>query len=576
MITGFSFRNLTLASLIILIITSCSSRPELPELSTEYLFAESEQSIVVSADYFAARAGTAILQKGGNAVDAAVAVQMVLTLTEPSESGIGGGGFLYFMDGESGEMIVYDGRETAPAAAKPNRFQFLGFNIPHWRAIPTGQSVGVPGTLAMLYKAHQNHGLLPWSELFVDAIEFAQNGVPAPPKLLLQIDNDPSLRLFGNTRRYFRPLIKDENPQLRNPELAETLREISIYGPDVFYHGEIGADVVEAAGSRWPRSSDMTARDLESYTALVRNPVCGSYREFTICGPPPPSSGGIALIQMLGMLEPFDLANTEPMSSLAVHLIAEVSRLAFADRYHHLGDPDFTEIPVEQLIDPEYLAERSSLIQPDLAMRSVYPGLQAQFPKDSFQGDAESGGTSHFSIIDKFGNAVAMTGSIETQFGSRIMTRGFLLNNQLTDFRFNPDYQGGLHPNAVEPGKRPRSSMSPVMVFDADGELYLTLGSRGGSRIIGYVLKTLIGVLDWNLPIDEAIALPNVIHMGDRLELEQDRFSDEVVRALREKGHRPNLRSLDSGLQGIKRIPNGWRGGADPRIGGAAISGDGE
>jgi len=530
--------------------------------------------MVSAADPTAVRVGRDVLRGGGNAMDAAVAIQMVLTLVEPSESGIGGGAFLLYRDGASGELTVYDGRETAPAAAGVDRFMWLGMAKPLWAAIPMGLSVGVPGTLAMLHQAHGEHGERPWSELFQPAIRLADQGVPMPEQLQRQVAADRSLWLLSDTRRYFVDAARQDPPRLHNPELAHSLRLIAEQGPEAFYVGPMAENIVIAAGRRRPGGSDMTMDDLLAYTPKKREALCGGYRGRSLCGLPPPSSGGIAILQILGMLEHMDMAALEPASAEAIHLIAEASRLAFADRSYYVGDPDFVDVPTAQLLDPDYLAARARLIDPLRAMDRALPGepgVRPQIHEAPELIEEETTGTTHFSIVDGDGNVVSMTSSIEAPFGSRIMVDGFLLNNQLTDFTFRAEQGGVTVPNAVAPGKRPRSSMSPIIVRDAQGEVELVIGSRGGSRIIGYVVKALVGVLDWDMDVQEAISLANFVHRGEGLELERGTAAAGQGDALTALGHDVRVIPLTSGLHGIGRNGDGWHGGADPRLGGIAL-----
>ena len=525
---------------------------------------------MVSAPHpLAVEAGMAVLSEGGNAMDAAVAVQMVLTLVEAPETGIGGGGFLLYRDGQTGRVHFYDGRETAPASAESDRFLILGRPMPLWAAVPMGRSVGVPGLVAMLWLAHAQHGSKDWSTLLEPAITLSEQGVPMSTRLQRQLAEDLSLRLSTDLRRYFYRQARSEPPMLHNPELATTLRLLADQGPKAFYQGPLAQAIVERAASGFLMGSDLQISDLATYQAIEREPVCGRYHEWTICGAPPPSSGGIAVLQILGMLAHFPLAELGPDSPISWHLIAEASRLAFADRNHYVGDPDFVQVPVAALIDPDYLAARAALIDPNRAMSYVpvgQPEIRKAVSSLTLQAEPGRTGTSHFSIVDAQGNVVSLTSSIEMPFGSRRMVGGFLLNNQLTDFTFTPSIDGIPHPNAVAGGKRPRSSMSPIIVIGPEGETRLVIGSRGGSRIIGYVVKALIGVLDWEMDIQEAIALPNVVHRGDVLELE--RGSDIVIHreALEAMGHRVRETRMTSGLHGIERIGDRWRGGADPRL----------
>ena len=536
-----------------------------------------DRFMIAAANDLAVEAGLDMLRSGGNAVDAAVAVQMMLTFVEPAESGIGGGAFMMFRTGETGKMVMFDGRETAPAAATADRFTWLFDRpMPLYLAIPTGSSVGVPGTVAMLYEAHQQHGNLSWADLFEPAITAAAEGVPYPDQLKRQVERDFSLRFFGDLRRYLVRQSGGDEPVLRNPELSETLSRIASEGPSALLGGKIAEDIVDAAGSRRPRRSDITLDDLAGYEPKQREVVCGAYRGHELCGPAPPSSGGITVLQILGILEQFDIASMEPNSAEVAHLIAEASRLAFADRAFYIGDPDFTDVPVDALISPDYLRERAGLIDRKLAMKDPKPGspelMEPELDDVTLPDEQESTGTSHFSIVDGDGNWVSMTTSIEVPFGSRIMTNGFILNNQLTDFTFTSEIDGRPHPNRVEGGKRPRSSMSPFFVMSPDGEPGLVIGSRGGSRIIGYVVKTIVGVIDWELSVQDAINLPNVVHRGDGLELEYGTDAELTGPELKQLGHRVNITEMESGVHGIEWVPalNQWRGGADPRIRGIA------
>jgi gamma-glutamyltranspeptidase / glutathione hydrolase len=528
--------------------------------------------MVAAAHPLAVQAGLEILRGGGSAMDAAVAVQAALGFVEAPETGIGGGGFLLFFDAATGEVQFFDGRETAPAAAHPDRFLLLGQPAPRWFAIPSGRAVGVPGLVAMLELAHARHGRLPWADLLQPAIRLAEHGVPMPTRLRDESRADYSLRLFSDTRGAFVTAAGADPPILRNAPYAATLRALAERGPKAFYVGEIPAALVERVGARRPWGSDMTLEDLRDYMPLERAPVCGPYRQWTVCGAPPPSSGGIAVLQILGIVERFALAELGPDSAEAMHLLVEAHRLALADREHYIGDPDFVAVPVEGLLDAGYLQTRSALIDPKLAMANALPGAPGAATTGGrpARHATSPGGTSHFTIVDGEGNVVALTSSIEAPFGSRMTSGGFLLNNQLTDFSFRPRDGAREHPNAVAPGKRPRSSMSPVIVLDAQGEVRLAIGARGGPRIIAYVVKTLVGVLDWDLEIQEAIALPNFAYAGGRLELERGTPLAARRAEFTARGHKVREADLASGLHGIERTGNGWRGGADPRLEGAA------
>ncbi|MEK6243859.1 MAG: gamma-glutamyltransferase [Pseudomonadota bacterium] len=531
--------------------------------------------MIATANPHASQAGLDILRAGGSALDAAIAAQMVLNLTEPQSSGIGGGAFVMHWDQAARRVSAYDGRETAPAAARPDRFvQADGRPASIGEAISSGRSVGVPGLLRVLPLAHAKHGRLPWGQLLDPAIGLAEEGFPVSPRLHALIKSDPILQLNAATRAYF--YLPDGSPlpvgyRLKNPQFAAVLRRVAQEGPDAFYLGPIARDIVAAVAAQ-PRPGDLTEQDLAAYRAVEREAICGSYRAHRICGMPPPSSGGIGVLAILGVLERFPLAGMRAGSSGAVHLFAEAGRLAYADRDHYVGDPDFVQVPVAGLIDPAYLRARAGLIRPGRSMgraRAGTPaGVRAALGADATQ---EAEGTSHISVIDAQGNAVSMTTTIESQFGSRILVHGFLLNNQLTDFSSLPDQGGKPVANRVEPGKRPRSSMSPTFVFAPDGAFLLTVGSPGGSAIINYVAKTLVGVLDWKLDIQQAISAPNMGSRNRETEIEKGSALENIAASLRALGHPVEAVALPSGLQGVAVTPGGLAGGADPRREGVAL-----
>lgn len=556
------------------LISACSEGPELDDHSATNAI-HAEEHVVVSANWYASDVGRNILRRGGNAMDAAVATKIALTFSEPHETGLGGGGFLLYYDAETGEQHFYDGRETAPLSATPNWFRFPGgVPINHWLAMITGRAVGTPGMIAMLHKAHENHGQLPWATLFEQSIELAEEGIPMPARLRRQAAFDPSLMLFPDLRRYISWPARADEPRLQNPQLADSLRSLARHGPMVFYEGDMGADYRDRASRRWPWPGQLSRDDFISYQSLKRDVVCGEYRGWQICGAPPPSSGGVALLQILGVLEHYDIAAMESDSLEFVHLFAEANRLAFADRQFHIGDPDFVRVNTQGLIDKEYLSQRHQLLNPQRALVKANPGIPgvvAEFEGAPPVEEDEEAGTSHMAVVDGQGNAVSLTGSIEAPFGSRMMSGGMMLNNQMTDFDFRPQRVGLPVANKVEAGKRPRSSMSPTFVFNSDGELQFILGSRGGSRIIGYVAKTLIGILDWELSLQEAIDLPNILHRGERLEVERGTLLERHQRALTMMGHNVSLEGLESGLHGIELTPQGWRGAADGRMEGVAL-----
>jgi len=498
--------------------------------------------MVSAADRRAVAAGLEMLRAGGSAADAAIAAQLVLGLVEPQSSGLGGGAFVLTWTEKDRRVRSFDARETAPAAAKPERFLDRHGNPEEFRrAVLSGRSVGVPGVPRLLEVLHREHGRLPWARLFTAAIRLAEQGTFKTQRLRRLLEREPQMqRIYAGKR-------------VANREYARTLRVLAKDGADAFYGGAIAADIVRAA------HSDLTVEDLARYRVVERAPVCGVYRGYRICGMGPPSSGATGVLQILGILEHTAFERAAPGSAEAVHLFSEASRLAYADRARYVGDPDFAPVPVARMLDPRYLAARAQLIG-ERSMGFAPPGTL----------DPEAPGTSHISVVDGEGNAVSMTTSIEMAFGSHIFVRGFLLNNQLTDFSFRPEYLGRPAVNRVAGGKRPRSSMAPTLVFDRDGGLKLALGSPGGLAIIDFVARTLVGVLDWHMDIQAAISAPNFGSTNGPTFLERGTAYEELGDALAARGHIINYARLTSGLHGIERVPGGWRGGADPRREGIA------
>jgi gamma-glutamyltranspeptidase/glutathione hydrolase len=515
-----------------------------------------------------------MLAKGGSAVDAMIATQLVLALVEPQSSGLGGGAFLLYPDAREKRAVAYDARETAPAGATAGLFlQPDGKPMPFQKAVVGGRSVGVPGVPRLLEVAHARHGRLPWAALFEPAIAVAERGFAISPRLHAHVGERKEMAADPVLRAHFFTAEGAPKPAgtiLRNPEAARTLRLVAHGGADAFYTGEVAADIVAAVRGH-ANPGTLSADDLAGYRVRDVEPLCGPYREWRLCGMPPSSSGGIAVLQILGVLSRFDLAGVSPRSAQAVHLLSEAGRLAFADRNRYVGDDRFVEVPTAGLVQADYLASRSRLIAPEKSMRQAQPGtppgLRVAFADDPVD---EAAGTSNIAIVDRWGNAVSMTTTIEAIFGSRIMVRGFLLNNQLTDFNFLPVEDGRTVANAVAPGKRPRSSMAPFLVHRKDGALEMALGSPGGSLIISYVAKTLVAALDWKLDIQSAIALPNMGSRNGPTEVEKGTELEATLATLKAMGHDARAIDMPSGVQAIRRAKAGWEGGADPRREGLA------
>jgi len=532
--------------------------------------------MVAAANPHAVAAGVDILEAGGSAVDAAIAVQLVLGLVEPQSSGIGGGAFMLYFDAGDRNVVSFDGRETAPAAAAPGLFlDPSGTTMKFWDAVVGGRSVGTPGVLRMLELAHRQHGRLPWPGLFDAAVRLAETGFAVSPRLNELIADDAHLKRYPAARAYFHTAAGTPLPVghiLKNPAYAATLRAIAAGGADAFYKGAIARDIVAAVRGADGNPGLLDETDLAGYRAKIRPPVCIAYRDNSVCGMGPPSSGGLTVAMILGILQQFPLAGLQPGSVQAEHLFIEAARLAYADRGLYMADSDFVSVPVAGLLDPGYLARRGGLIAAAKSMGTAAAGAppERKTERRAPDGALELPSTSHFSIVDAQGNAVSMTTSIESAFGSRLMVRGFLLNNQLTDFSFAPERDGKPVANRVEAGKRPRSSMAPTIVLNPDRTLRLVTGSPGGSRIINYTARSVMAVLDWNMDPQSAAARPHVVSRNGTVDLEEGTAAEALKAALEARGHETNVRALTSGLHSILVSGGKLYGGADPRREGIA------
>ena len=555
-------------ALIICVGTSASAQDRTPEAATgrmERISVTASNFMIAAANPLAVQAGFDVLQDGGTAVDAMVAAQMVLGLVEPQSSGLGGGAFLVDHDANTGKPTTLDGRETAPMAATPDLFlKPDGTAMKFFDAVVGGRSVGTPGTVKLMFDAHRRYGKLDWARLLQPAIDLAERGFAVSPRLSKLITKGQTrLKSQPGTAAYFfdvsgAPL--KPGTILQNPAYADTLRQIAARGPEAFYTGDIADDIVNAVRTA-SNPGLLSQSDLANYRVIERTAVCGTYKDHKVCGMGPPSSGALTVGQILGMVDQFDLPAPD---TKAYHIVAEASRLAFADRGLYMADSDFVKMP-EGLLNSDYLKARASLIGPERAMETAQPGIapwavaEARSPDQSI----ELPSTSHLSIVDQDGNAVSLTTTIENGFGSRVMVRGFLLNNELTDFSFVPEKNGYKVANRLEAGKRPRSSMSPTIIYGPDGKLKMIVGSPGGSRIIGYVASTIIRVLGWGMDIQDAIAAPHVIKRFGTLDVETG--SEALAQELATFGHKVNVRDLNSGIHAIVRKDGAWVGGADPR-----------
>jgi gamma-glutamyltranspeptidase/glutathione hydrolase len=533
--------------------------------------------MVAAANPLAAEAGLDMLRAGGSAVDAAIAAQLVLGLVEPESSGIGGGAFMLVFNPKTKETTSFDGREVAPASATPGMFLSAeGKPRAKSEAIPGGLSVGIPGVVGMLEMAHRKYGRLPWARLFQPAIKLADDGFPVGPKLARTIKGFARGANMPDIRAHFyhpdgTPLAEGEI--YKNPEYAHSLRLIAEGGSKGFYTGEIAQAIVDKVQHAPVNQGGMTLSDLAGFKALERPPVCGDYRVWRLCSMGPPSSGGIAIVQILGVLQRFPSSQLQPNTLSEAHLFTQASRLAYADRAKYVGDTGFVDVPIAGLLDKGYIAGRAALIDPAKDMGTAQAGTPPQKRADyAPQRSPVLHGTSHLTIVDKDGMVISMTTSVESVFGAQVMVKGFFLNNTLTDFSLDPVLDGKPVANAPAPGKRPLSAMSPTIVFDKDGRFLLSVGSPGGPAIIDYVSQTLVAMLDGGMNPAEAIALPRQLNLNGPTRLERSPVNEALAPQLTDMGHTVTLAGGEgSGLHGIRKVPGGYVGGADPRRDGVVI-----
>ena len=532
------------------------------------------QKFVISANPIASEAGMAVLRKGGSAVDAAIAVQAMLSLVEPQSSGLGGGAFLTYFNAKTGKVEIYDGREVAPAGATPTMLMGAdGQPLPFAQAVLSGRATGVPGAVRMLGQAHADHGSLAWNQLFDDAEEVARKGFVISPRLGRFLGGKSPQLQAEDVRRYFKGkggALATTGDRIRNGDYADFLKRLAKQGPDALYTGKTAERIV-AKTTSGSLPGTMTLADLAAYRAVKRDPLCGNWRAYIVCTPPPPSSG-VGLLELLAILGRTDIDKRGPNDPQSWYLFAEASRLMYADRDLYVGDPKFVNVPVAGLLAPAYIAERAKLIGP-FAGPAPAAGVPAGVVTAAADTTREPAGTSHFIVGDAAGNVVSMTTTVESFFGTGRMVDGFFLNNQMTDFAFSPrDAQGRPAANAVAPGKRPRSSMTPLVMIDRQGKFAGALGSAGGNAILAYVGKSLVGAVEWKLTMQQALALPNLVARGNSFQGEVTKFSPEILSGLAARGVRLQPgQGEDSGLHGVIIRDGKVDGGVDPRREGKVI-----
>lgn len=536
------------------------------------------KGIITTSNPHASRAALEIIEKGGNSIDAAVAVQLVLTLTEPQATGIGGGAFMLYWDKKSSKLFSIDGREKAPSRVKEDLFLDSKGNKKRFYpdAVVGSQSIGVPGVIRLLEESHKKFGKLPWDELFSYAINLAENGFAVSPALnsilgylgpLKKIEPAASLYYIENLEGEKEPV--PVGYKLKNIEYSKTLKRLSKRGSRDFYEGETAKLIIDSI-KKYNKESVLSHSDLKNYKIVWREPLCSKYRKYNVCSMGPPSSGGLTMLMMLKLLEDFNIKSLKPNSIDMIHLFSEVNRIAYADRAYYMGDSDFINVPINGLLDDTYIKKRRNLINKDYYSEDIKKGMPEGYENFEKNIDISKPSTSHFVIVDKEGNAVSMTSTVEGPFGSHLMAGGFILNNELTDFSMLPEINGKKIANRVEPNKRPMSSMTPTIIFK-DNELYALTGSPGGTSIINYVTKSVLGIIDWNLEPDEIVELPHYMNKGNYTELEKDSVIENLKSKLESKGHPVRVLRKRSGLHLAVKKEDGFIGSADPRREGLVI-----
>ena len=536
------------------------------------------KGIITTSNPHASRAALEIIEKGGNSIDAAVAVQLVLTLTEPQATGIGGGAFMLYWDKKSSKLFSIDGREKAPSRVREDLFLDSKGNKKRFYpdAVVGSQSIGVPGVIRLLEESHKKFGKLPWDELFSYAINLAENGFAVSPALnsilgylgpLKKIEPAASLYYIENLEGEKEPV--PVGYKLKNIEYSKTLKRLSKRGSRDFYEGETAKLIIDSI-KKYNKESVLSYSDLKNYKIVWREPLCSKYRKYNVCSMGPPSSGGLTMLMMLKLLEDFNIKSLKPNSIDMIHLFSEVNRIAYADRAYYMGDSDFINVPINGLLDDTYIKKRRNLINKDYYSEDIKKGMPEGYENFEKNIDISKPSTSHFVIVDKEGNAVSMTSTVEGPFGSHLMAGGFILNNELTDFSMLPEINGKKIANRVEPNKRPMSSMTPTIIFK-DNELYALTGSPGGTSIINYVTKSVLGIIDWNLEPDEIVELPHYMNKGNYTELEKDSVIENLKSELESKGHPVRVLKKRSGLHLAVKKEDGFIGSADPRREGLVI-----